>query len=90
MDSKITLVHLLRQQADIEGVHVTVGEEHQEDGSLFRSLSLVTSAFTSGGSQGVVGVLGPKRMPYARLVPVVDYAAKVLSRKHENDGKENT
>ena len=26
----------------------------------------------------------------ARLVPVVDYAAKVLSRKHENDGKENT
>ena len=89
MDSKITLVHLLRQQADIEGVHVTVGEEHQEDGSLFRSLSLVTSAFSSGGSQGVVGVLGPKRMPYARLVPVVDYAARVLSRKHENDGNEN-
>ena len=88
MDSKITLVHLLRQQGDNEGVHVTVGEEHQEDGSLFRSLSLVTSAFASGGSQGVVGVLGPKRMPYARLIPVVDYAAKVLSRKHENDGNE--
>ena len=82
LDSKITLVHLLRQQGDIEGVHVTVGEEHREDGSLFRALSLVTSAFTFGNGQGVIGVLGPKRMPYARLVPVVDYAAKALSRKH--------
>ncbi len=83
MDSKIALVHLLRQQANNEGVHVTIGEERQEDGSLFRSLSLVTATF---GSHGVVGVLGPKRMPYAKLVPVVDYAARVLNRKHESDG----
>ncbi len=84
MESKVTLVHFLRQRAGSEGVHVTVGEERQEDGKLFRELSLVTSAFTWGGSQGMVGILGPKRMPYARLVPVVDYAARVLGRKHGN------
>jgi len=81
LDSKITLVHFLRQRGVSEGVHVTVGEERQEDGKLFRELSLVTSAFSWGGGQGMVGVLGPKRMPYARLVPVIDYAAKALSRR---------
>jgi heat-inducible transcriptional repressor len=84
LDSKVTLVHFLRQRCESEGVHVTVGEERHEDGKLFRELSLVTSAFSWGGGQGMVGVLGPKRMPYARLVPVVEHAAKVLSRKHGN------
>jgi heat-inducible transcriptional repressor len=83
MESKVTLVHLLRQKGDVEGVHVTVGEEHTEDGTPFRSLSLVTSGFTVGGAQGVVGVLGPKRIPYARLIPVVGYAARALSRANE-------
>lgn len=83
MESKIALVHLLRQQGDNEGIHVTIGEERQEDGSLFRSLSLVTSAF---GSSGVVGILGPKRMPYARLVPAVSHAARVLNGQNEKVG----
>ena len=83
LDSKITLAHFLRQQGDETGVHVTVGEEHQ-DGMLFRALSLVTSAFPFRGGRGMLGVLGPKRMPYARLVPVVDHAARTLGNRFEN------
>jgi heat-inducible transcriptional repressor len=90
MESKVTLVHFLRQKQDDTGVHVTVGEERGEDGHLFRSLSLVTAAFThnGGNSRGMVGVLGPKRIPYARLVPVVSYAAKTLGRPHGQEAKE--
>jgi heat-inducible transcriptional repressor len=87
LDSKITLVHFLRQQADDTGVHVTIGEERRENGRLFRSLSLITAAFSlKEGSRGMVGVLGPKRIPYSRLVPVVSYAAQRLGRsgKEEN------
>jgi heat-inducible transcriptional repressor len=80
LDSKITLVHFLRQRNDKEGVHVTVGEEHR-DGEKLRSISIVTSAFTLGGAQGTVGVIGPKRMPYSKLISLVDYTAKTLSRK---------
>jgi heat-inducible transcriptional repressor len=83
LESKVSLVHFLRQKADSEnqdGVHVTIGEERGQDGRLFRSLSLVTASFSGGGaSRGMVGVLGPKRIPYARLVPVVRYAAQRLS-----------
>jgi heat-inducible transcriptional repressor len=91
MESKVTLVHFLRQKQDNTGVHVTVGEEHREDGHLFRSLSLVTAAFTlkGGTSRGMVGVLGPKRIPYARLVPVVSYAAQCLSRKGPEEREKN-
>jgi heat-inducible transcriptional repressor len=79
LESKVTLVHFLRQKEDEDGVHVTIGEERGPDGLLFRSLSLVTASFMAGSSRGLVGVLGPKRIPYARLVPVVDYAARRLS-----------
>jgi heat-inducible transcriptional repressor len=79
LESKVTLVHFLRQREDEDGVHVTIGEERGPDGRLFRSLSLVTASFSGGGSsRGIVGVLGPKRIPYARLVPVVRYAAQRL------------
>lgn len=82
LESKVTLVHFLRQRevrGDDEDVHVTIGEERGPDGRLFRSLSLVTASFSGGGvSRGLVGVLGPKRIPYARLVPIVDYAARRL------------
>ena len=82
LESKVTLVHFLRQrEADGEAgvVHVTIGEERGPDGRLFRSLSLVTASFSDGGGgRGLVGVLGPKRIPYARLVPLVDYAARRL------------
>lgn len=80
LDSKITLVHFLRQRNEKDGVHVTVGEEHR-DGEKYRSISIVTSAFTLGGSQGTVGVIGPKRMPYSKLISLVDFTAKTLSRR---------
>lgn len=80
LDSKITLVHFLRQRNEKDGVHVTVGEEHR-DGQKLRSISIVTSAFTLGGAQGTVGVIGPKRMPYSKLISLVDFTAKTLSRK---------
>jgi heat-inducible transcriptional repressor len=82
LDSKITLVHFLRQRNEKEGVHVTVGEEHR-NGEKLRSISIVTSAFTMGGAQGTVGVIGPKRMPYSRLISLVDFTAKTLSRKDQ-------
>lgn len=79
LDSRITLVHFLRQRAEDRGVRVTVGEEHR-NGRL-RSISIMTSTFRMGEARGMVGVIGPKRMPYARLIPMVDYTARALNRK---------
>jgi heat-inducible transcriptional repressor len=79
LDSKLALVHFLRQRDEKEGVHVTIGEEHTE-GHKLRSVSIVTSAFGLGGAHGIVGVIGPKRMPYPRLISIIDFTAKALNR----------
>jgi transcriptional regulator of heat shock response len=41
-----------------------------------------------GGAQGTVGVIGPKRMPYSRLISLVDFTAKTLSRKDQEGSAE--
>ncbi len=87
LDSKMALVHFLRQRNAREGVHVTIGEEHRE-GYPLRSVSIVTSSFTMGGAQGIVGVIGPKRMPYSRLISIVDHTAKTLSRWGKSDSED--
>ncbi len=84
LDSKMAMVHFLRQRNEREGVHVTIGEEHRQ-GYPLRSVSIVTSAFEMGGSHGVVGLIGPKRMPYSRLISIVDFTAKTLSRWHRGE-----
>lgn len=45
-----------------------------------RFLSLVSRGYRMGDSVGSIGVLGPTRMPYGKLVSVVDYLAQRLSQ----------
>ena len=43
--------------------------------------SLVTSTYTYRDRVlGILGVVGPKRMPYTKVVPLVEYTAKMVSR----------
>ena len=56
-----------------EGVVVTIGEENEA--REMHKCSMVTASYDVNGAVGVVGVLGPTRMPYKRLVALVDYAA---------------
>jgi heat-inducible transcriptional repressor len=88
VESKIALVHFLRNHAERNGVHVTIGQE-QRDGKPFRSLSIVTEAYSRGGSHGLVGVMGPKRLPYSRLVALVHHAAQTLNQNLSPDKGEN-
>ena len=70
MDRKTELAHLL---AEREGVVVTIGEENEaQEMHLF---SLVTASYDVNGAVGVIGIMGPTRMPYDRVVALVDYAA---------------
>lgn len=59
-------------------VRVVIGQENT--GDVLHSYSVVASRYgVPAGPQGVLGVLGPTRMPYSRTVPVVRYMASLLS-----------
>jgi heat-inducible transcriptional repressor len=74
---KEILVHLLDQCQSASGVKIFIGEE-----SGYRALdqcSLVTASYAlNGEAVGVLGVIGPTRMEYERVIPLVDITAKLL------------
>jgi len=80
LESKRELVDLLGRAETAEGVRIFIGSENK----LFSlsGSSMVVAPYRDGERRivGVLGVIGPTRLNYARIVPMVDYTAKVLSR----------
>ncbi|HEY6838043.1 MAG TPA: heat-inducible transcriptional repressor HrcA [Geobacteraceae bacterium] len=73
------LVGLLDRCLEAPGVHVFIGTESRL--SPMSDLSLITSTYVSGkNTLGVLGVIGPTRMGYAKVIPIVDYTAKLVSK----------
>ena len=58
------------------GLTVTIGGEHQSP--HLAPFTLVTAPYRSGPFAGVIGVLGPTRMPYDKIVALVDHTSRLL------------
>ena len=72
------ILHLLDRCLDTDGIQLFIGEESGH--KLLDEISLVTSPYEVDGQlAGVLGVVGPTRMAYQEVIPVVDVTAKVLS-----------
>ena len=77
-DQKTALLQLLDVSQHAQGVQIFIGGEsgHMPLGEC----SLVTASYEVDGQVvGTVGVIGPTRMPYERIIPIVDVTAKLLS-----------
>jgi heat-inducible transcriptional repressor len=76
-NQKRDILHLLEQAINAEGVQIFIGEESGYE--VLGDCSVVTSPYEVDGQiLGVLGVLGPTRMNYERVIPVVDITAKML------------
>jgi heat-inducible transcriptional repressor len=62
-----------------EGIQVRIGQENDMD--AMKECSIVTTSYYLGGKPvGVVGILGPTRMEYGKVISVLDYLARGLSQ----------
>jgi heat-inducible transcriptional repressor len=77
IEEKTLLAELVSAKGIKNGITITIGKE-MERGEM-EACSLVTSAYKAGKVAGTIGVIGPTRMRYAKLVSLVDYTAKLLS-----------
>ncbi|MCL4471099.1 MAG: heat-inducible transcriptional repressor HrcA [Sulfuricella sp.] len=77
-DQKTTLLQLLDVSQRAQGVQIFIGGE---SGRMpLDECSMVTAPYKVGGQiVGTVGVIGPTRMAYERIIPIVDVTAKLLS-----------
>jgi heat-inducible transcriptional repressor len=80
------IIHVLQKvEARPHEISVRVGEENEDE--KLKSYSIITSTYTVGDVSGSVGVIGPKRMPYARMIPLVDYVASLISEMFDSNTK---
>ncbi|MBA2238071.1 MAG: heat-inducible transcriptional repressor HrcA [Lysobacter sp.] len=85
---KREILQLLEHTIQAPGVRIFIGEETGL--APLEDVSLVTAPYTSGGAQGgqvlgVLGVIGPTRMAYDRVIPVVQAAADALGAAFRSD-----
>jgi len=80
LETQKDVIDLLARAEQGEGVRIFIGSENK----LFSlsGSSLIAAPFRDGSQKivGVVGVIGPTRLNYARIVPMVDYTARVVSK----------
>jgi heat-inducible transcriptional repressor len=77
-EEKATMVKLLDKFMAPRGVQISIGSESQVQ--EMETCSLVTSTYgCEGRIWGALGVIGPRRMNYSRIIPLVDYSARLLS-----------
>ena len=77
-NQKRDILHLLDQALNASGVQIFIGEESGYE--VLDHCSVVTSTYADEHrTLGVLGVIGPTRMEYERVIPIVDLTAKMLS-----------
>lgn len=80
LEAQTDMIDLLTRAEEGDGVRIFIGSENK----LFSmsGSSIIAAPFRDGDKRivGVVGIIGPTRLNYARIVPMVDYTAKVVGR----------
>jgi heat-inducible transcriptional repressor len=73
------ILHLLDQSLHTDGVQIFIG--HESGYRVLDSCSIVAAPYLAADdTTGVLGVIGPTRMAYERVIPIVDITAKLLGR----------
>jgi len=80
LETKEALVRLLDATRLGEGVHIYIGSDNPLFGVAGCSMIVAPFANSREHVVGAIGVIGPTRINYARIIPMVDYTAKVIGR----------
>ncbi len=71
------LAEALRKRTEAPGVSITIGAEHADP--RLDEFTVVTSEYKAGSLTGVIGVIGPTRMPYEKVISLVTHTSRLLT-----------
>lgn len=84
IENKDVIIHLMDKSKNIAhgDVTIAIGKENRDE--QFTEYSLITKEYKIGEASGTVGIVGPKRMQYSKIVAAVVYVAESLGKELKN------
>jgi len=70
------------EQGETEKLTISIGQENKED--MFRDCSVISTRYFLGNITGTLGVVGPTRMQYAKVISLVDFMGNALTEMFAN------
>jgi heat-inducible transcriptional repressor len=79
IEDKDVIIHIMEKSSESknEAVYISIGSENIE--KKLKEYSFVSKEYKFGEAGGTLGIIGPKRMEYSRIIAIVDYLAKILT-----------
>jgi len=71
------LARVLGNREHKGGLQITIGGENADE--ALSDFTLVTAEYRVGHLKGVIGVIGPTRMPYEKVIAIVDYTSRLVN-----------
>jgi len=81
IEDKDVIIHIMEKSSESkkEEVYISIGSENIE--KKLKEYSFVSKEYKFGETSGTLGIIGPKRMEYSRIIAIVDYLARILSEQ---------
>lgn len=76
-ETRQQLGNLLGARAGAPGISITIGNEHGD--KRLEPFTVVTAEYSAGSLSGVIGVIGPTRMPYEKVIALVEHTSRLVS-----------
>lgn len=80
LENRNVIAQLLETSANPASTSVKIGEEIEEE--RMQECSMITARYKVGNINGVLGIIGPTRMNYSKLVALVEYTAQAISEEY--------
>jgi len=77
LEEQKELIEFVESKSIEGGIVITIGSEIPIN--QIQGCSLVTTNYRVGNVAGTIGIIGPTRMPYSKLISIVEYTAKSLT-----------
>ncbi len=81
VENREMIIHLLEKNEDREGIRVLIGGELNS--GFLNDYSLISTSYTIAGATGTIGLIGPKRMNYPKMMTIVEAVSKQLEKLND-------
>jgi heat-inducible transcriptional repressor len=77
IEDKDIIVHILEKTGENNEIFISIGRENED--IKLNDYSFITKEYKFGETNGTLGIIGPKRMEYSKIVSIVDFMSKIIS-----------